>query len=116
MRLRRDAVLPWRDMDMGCGGRPWARASWDVDNWLMRLCDVDDDVLRCLREVGIVKPEPERSEGSETGSWLEVAADADDVLDATDAFWAARSNDSSRVRRLTWSCQYDSKTNLPSIR
>lgn len=82
----------------------------------MRPCDVEEDVLRCLREVGIVKPEPESSEGSETGSWVEVAADADDVLDATDAFWAARSNDSSRVRRLTWGCQYGSKTNFQSIR
>lgn len=42
------------------------------------------------------------------GSWVEAVAEVEDVLDATDAFWAARSSDSSRVRRFTWECQWHS--------
>lgn len=36
-------------------------------------------------------------------SWVELAAEVDDVLETTEAFWAARSKDNSRVKRLT--CQ-----------
>jgi hypothetical protein len=39
------------------------------------------------------------------GSWEEVALDVEDVLETTDALWAARRMESSRVRRFTcrWS-------------
>lgn len=47
------------------------------------------------------KPEPESRDVSASWSWEEVAPEVDDVLDTTEAFWAARSRDSSRVKRLT---------------
>lgn len=59
-----------------------------------------DDVRRWRRDVGMVKPEPVRSDGSLT-SWVDVVAEVDEWLEATEAFWAARRRDSSRVRRLT---------------
>lgn len=55
--------------------------------------------------MGIENPEPDKSEDSTMGSWEEVALDVEDVFEATDALWAARKMDSSRVRRFTcrWS-------------
>lgn len=47
------------------------------------------------------KPDPERRDCSAT-SWDEFAAEVDDVFETTEAFWAARRRESSRVRRLTY--------------
>jgi hypothetical protein len=60
---------------------------------------VVDDVRWCLA-VGMENPEPERRDCSAT-SWDELAAEVEEVLDTTEAFWAARRSDSSRVKRLT---------------
>lgn len=69
------------------GGRPPAV--------MLRVLVVEG--VRWCRRRGWEKPE-----GSEVrvGSGME-RAEAEEVLDATDAFWAARRRDSSRVRRLT---------------
>ena len=48
------------------------------------------------------KPEPESSDESAMGSWVEVAAEVEEVLETTEALWAARRRESSRVSRFTY--------------
>ena len=64
--------------------------------------EVVEEVRLCLRAVGMEKPEPDKREESLMGSCVEVPAEVDDVLNTTDAFWAARRRDSSRVNRFTF--------------
>lgn len=59
--------------------------------------------------MGIENPEPDKSEDSTIGSWEEVALDVEEVLETTDALWAARSRESSRVRRFTCRWSVDSR-------
>lgn len=100
--LLREALLFCRESDAGWDVR--ARASYDEAK-LGKVWDVEDEVLWWRREVGIENPEPDKSDDSTMGSWEEVAFDVDEAFETTDALWAARSIESSRVRRFTcrWS-------------
>lgn len=60
-----------------------------------------DGVRLCRRPLGIVKAVPESSELSAAGSCVEVLADVEEALDATEALCAARKRDSSLVKRFT---------------
>jgi hypothetical protein len=71
--------------------------------------DVEEEVLWWRRAVGIENPEPDKSEDSTMGSWEEVALDVEEVLETTDALWAARRRESSRVRRFTCRLSVDSR-------
>jgi hypothetical protein len=48
----------------------------------------------------MVKPEERRDVSG--ASCVDVPAEVEDVLEATEALWAARRRLSSRVKRLTW--------------
>jgi hypothetical protein len=99
--LCREAVLSCLERGIDCGGRDaWMRASYEegCSTW---LCEVEEDVLVCLRLAGIEKPDPESKEISLTGSCVDVPAEVEEVLDATEALWATRRMDSSRVSRFT---------------
>lgn len=93
-------MLSWRARGTDAIGRgAWIRASNEEE----RPCDADEGVRWCDRAVGIEKPEPDkRGVSGWTASWVELAADVDEVLETTEAFWAARRRDSSRVKRLTY--------------
>jgi hypothetical protein len=70
---------------------------------------VEEEVLWWRRAVGIENPEPDKSDDSTRGSWEEVALDVEDVFETTDALWAARKMESSRVRRFTCRWSVDSR-------
>lgn len=96
--LLREAELFWRESGMACGLDATVLVSSEPAAW---FCDAEDDVRWCRRAVGMEKPEPDNSDESAIGSCVD-AAEVEDVLDTTEAFWAARRRDSSRVSRFTY--------------
>lgn len=114
-RLRRDVVLFWRLRETlpTTGGRTGTvediPGSGFVDTPAVMLRVLALEGVRWWRRVvvrGWEKPEVEvRCCEDGSGTWVDSApdalADVEEALDTTEAFWAARRSDSSRVRRLT---------------